>query len=396
MLPVQNGCRRCSIFCFILATRVVMIAAFLLCPIDDCNVMVNVFCNRVQIEAHRTQLTINNSHRKDEDVNEAMPQRDRRFVLSSSFFLLSSLGIVSENPFFAYAAYSSESIERRESLDPRAIVTVRLESVANDSLGLELGTTTLRGQSIVFIKSIVKATQKNKFLRPGMILLDFDTAQDAVTSIQQWQQSDDPSASMVLKFYNLAAGGDAFNDVGETIVTAQDALALAKRTDSSGGGIVLFGEDSRSQQPSQQQPPQSYIFKTTKTANGSCGIKTRRGDVLEMLYDAYYYTADDPKPVLYDSSSFRGTGRPYQMVLGSGDMLPGVDLSLAEMCPGEIREVLIPPSLGYGAKGNKLYSIPPNATLKWTMTLSSIDGTITETNNIQTRSERDESRSLYQ
>jgi FKBP-type peptidyl-prolyl cis-trans isomerase len=69
----------------------------------------------------------------------------------------------------------------------------------------------------------------------------------------------------------------------------------------------------------------------------------------------------------------RGTGQPYQMVLGSGDMLPGVDLGLYDMCPGETRQLEIPAALAYGARGNKAFQIPPSSNLVWTVELVSIN-----------------------
>ena len=61
---------------------------------------------------------------------------------------------------------------------------------------------------------------------------------------------------------------------------------------------------------------------------------------------------------------------------------------------GETRELIIPPSLAYGWKGNDLFKIPPNTTLKWIVELVSIDSTIREDNNDVSRDER-EGRALY-
>ena len=57
-------------------------------------------------------------------------------------------------------------------------------------------------------------------------------------------------------------------------------------------------------------------------------------------FEIDYYTArmilgrpsGEAVVVVYDSSAQRGTGLPYQMVLGSGDMLPGVDQGLSMTC----------------------------------------------------------------
>ena len=105
---------------------------------------------------------------------------------------------------------------------------------------------------------------------------------------------------------------------------------------------------------------------------------------MEIQYTASYYknnvnTAEDNDDVnhqkieVYDSSLQRGTGRPYQFVLGSGDMLPGVDQGLYNMCPGEIRMIDIPKQLGYGDRGNKLFRIPGGVALNWRVELVAVE-----------------------
>jgi len=61
----------------------------------------------------------------------------------------------------------------------------------------------------------------------------------------------------------------------------------------------------------------------------------------------------------FDSSHNRG--RPFTFQLGQGRVIKGWDEALALMSKGEKRTLIIPPSIGYGAKGGG--KIPPNATL---------------------------------
>lgn len=52
------------------------------------------------------------------------------------------------------------------------------------------------------------------------------------------------------------------------------------------------------------------------------------------------------------SSSFRwDLGKTYNIVLGSGQVVLGMDMGLREMCVGEKRTVVVPPHLGYGEAG---------------------------------------------
>ena len=122
-------------------------------------------------------------------------------------------------------------------------------------------------------------------------------------------------------------------------------------------------------------PSDEYRIDILHSSN--CDNPSRRGNVLEIDY----YTArmilgrpsGEAVVVVYDSSAQCGTGLPYQMVLGSGDMLPGVDQGLYDMCPGEVRRITIPPILGFGVKGNKLFGIPGNAALSWDIELVRIN-----------------------
>jgi len=181
-----------------------------------------------------------------------------------------------------------------------------------------------------------------------------------------------------LEFFNLAAGGDAFSDLGTTIVTPRDALNLAQKTDTT----------------TQSQSTVNYsITKLTEPAS-LCAIQSRRGDVLEIQYEAAYYyvppSSNEIGRIIYDTSSSRGTGQPYLMVLGSGDMIPGVDQGLYDMCPGEERLLEIPPVLAYGKRAREFLRIPSDyIKLEWRVKLASIDSTIRQDSNDQTREERE-------
>ncbi|CAM9571065.1 unnamed protein product [Scytosiphon promiscuus] len=89
----------------------------------------------------------------------------------------------------------------------------------------------------------------------------------------------------------------------------------------------------------------------------ACGTKTKAGDLIEFRYSARL--AND-LAVEFDSSDRRGTGQPYAIVLGNGDVVKGLDLSLFDMCVGERRKIEIPARLAYGRKGSKLFGIPPD------------------------------------
>lgn len=44
-------------------------------------------------------------------------------------------------------------------------------------------------------------------------------------------------------------------------------------------------------------------------------------------------------------------GKTYNIVLGSGQVVLGMDIGLRDMCVGEKRTVVVPPHLAYGEAG---------------------------------------------
>jgi peptidylprolyl isomerase len=89
------------------------------------------------------------------------------------------------------------------------------------------------------------------------------------------------------------------------------------------------------------------------------GALAAAGKTCVMHYTGWLWT-DGTKGSKFDSS--RDHGSPFSFGLGQGQVIGGWDEGVAGMKVGGKRTLLIPPALGYGARGAGGV-IPPNATL---------------------------------
>ncbi|XP_060136750.1 peptidyl-prolyl cis-trans isomerase FKBP7 isoform X1 [Zootoca vivipara] len=79
----------------------------------------------------------------------------------------------------------------------------------------------------------------------------------------------------------------------------------------------------------------------------NCHPKSKKGDLLNAHYDGYLA---GEKSKFYCSRT-QNNGHPKWFVLGVGQVIKGLDIAMLNMCPGEKRKVIIPPSLAYGEQG---------------------------------------------
>jgi peptidylprolyl isomerase len=99
-------------------------------------------------------------------------------------------------------------------------------------------------------------------------------------------------------------------------------------------------------------------LQTTDTIEGT-GVSPKTGQTCVMHYTGWLYK-DGAKGSKFDSSVDRGS--PFEFTIGVGQVIKGWDEGVATMKVGGKRTLIIPASIGYGARGAGGV-IPPNATL---------------------------------
>ena len=106
----------------------------------------------------------------------------------------------------------------------------------------------------------------------------------------------------------------------------------------------------------------------TDTKAGT-GAEARKGQTVTVHYTGWLYN-NGQQGAKFDSS--RDRKDPFKFPLGSGMVIKGWDEGVAGMKVGGQRTLIIPPEMGYGARGAGGV-IPPNATLKFDVELLGVD-----------------------
>ncbi len=100
------------------------------------------------------------------------------------------------------------------------------------------------------------------------------------------------------------------------------------------------------------------------------GATPRPGQICVVHYTGWLYQ-DGAKGKKFDSSVDRG--QPFEFPVGQHRVIGGWDEGVASMKVGGKRTLIIPPELGYGARGAGGV-IPPNATLIFDVELLDVKG----------------------
>jgi peptidylprolyl isomerase len=125
-----------------------------------------------------------------------------------------------------------------------------------------------------------------------------------------------------------------------------------------------FAIDVQAQKRPRKTPAKRIVSAgAVKTASGLTYIVTQKGTgrrpkVGETV--VVHYTGTLTNGVKFDSS--RDSNKEFSFPLGRGRVIKGWDEGIAKLRVGDQAILIIPPSIGYGARGAGGV-IPPNATL---------------------------------
>src|SRR4051812_27405067 len=133
--------------------------------------------------------------------------------------------------------------------------------------------------------------------------------------------------------------------------------------------VSMVSEDSASAQSAAKPVTTSSGLQMIDTKVGT-GATPRTGQICVMHYTGWLYE-NGVKGKKFDSSVDRN--EPFEFPIGQKQVIAGWDEGVATMKVGGKRTLIIPPELGYGARGAGGV-IPPNATLMFEVELLGVKG----------------------
>jgi peptidylprolyl isomerase len=146
-------------------------------------------------------------------------------------------------------------------------------------------------------------------------------------------------------------------------------IAAAAVTTALAGAFALIAPTTAMAQAAGATVTTPSGLKITDTKVGT-GATPKPGQICVMHYTGWLYEGG-AKGKKFDSSVDRG--QPFEFPIGRRQVISGWDEGVATMKVGGKRTLIIPPDLGYGARGAGGV-IPPNATLIFDVELLDVKG----------------------
>ena len=146
-------------------------------------------------------------------------------------------------------------------------------------------------------------------------------------------------------------------------ISKRARVSVALATIAALTGTFAAGTTTKAQEAGKAMTTASGM-QMTDTKVGT-GAMPKTGQTCVMHYTGWLYQ-NGVKGTKFDSSLDRG--EPFEFDIGTGQVIGGWDEGVASMKVGGKRTLIIPPALGYGARGAGGV-IPPNATLMFDVEL---------------------------
>jgi FKBP-type peptidyl-prolyl cis-trans isomerase len=140
------------------------------------------------------------------------------------------------------------------------------------------------------------------------------------------------------------------------------------------GGYLIYTNMKAPQGTPQQQNQQATTTQDQvqgQDVKVGSGAEATPGSIVSVLY-----TGKLADGTTFDSSASHGN-EPLKFALGTQGLIPGFQVGVNGMKVGGERQIIIPPSLGYGAQevkdANGKVVIPANSTLYFDLQLVNVD-----------------------
>jgi len=157
---------------------------------------------------------------------------------------------------------------------------------------------------------------------------------------------------------------DSASDTGTATAKVASATAeIAVKTTPEGAVVAVASRGKPTVKALSGPEPKKLVVKDLVVGTGPAA---KTGDPLTVNY----LGALAKNGTVFDTS-WKAGGNVFPLTLGTGGVIAGWEKGLVGMKVGGRRELIIPPDLGYGAKGSPP-SIPPNSTLIFVVDLESI------------------------